>query len=46
MKKSLVFLVVAALFFSFACNKKEENLSPKETQAQEPAKKNEIYSCY
>lgn len=44
MKKSLVFLVVAALFFSFACNKKEENLSPKETQAQEPAKKNEIYN--
>ena len=44
MKKSLVFLVIAAVFMIFACNKQTETQPQKEAQAKEPAKKNEIYN--
>lgn len=44
MKKSVVFLVIAAVFLVFACNRQTETLPQKEAQAKEPAKKNEIYN--
>ena len=50
MKKSLVFLAIAAVFLTFACNKQAENRPQKETPAQKEnqteaeAKKNEIYN--
>ena len=44
MKKSLVFLVIAAVLLIFACNRQTETVPQKEVQAQEPAKKKEIYN--